>query len=173
MQSQQLMHQGRTRELPISSKQQPGSFAQRRPAGIQAGLGALVLAALGFTLILGYAAADALTTRHGYAEMSLRREIEDLRAQNALLRYQIYLARSQENIQEAVQRLGLRPADPVREVDYVVLPESAAEGEIRLAGEGPTPGPAGLGAALAELATEVVTGVGGRAEASTGESHRQ
>ena len=171
MQSQQLMWQGRTRELPISSKQQPGSFAQRRPVGIQAGLGALVLAALCFTLIVGYAVADALTTRNGYAEMALQREIEDLQAQNALLRYQIYVAKSQTNIQEVAERLGMRPADPMGEVDYVLLPEATARGEIWLAAEDGTAEPGGIGATLAGLATEVMTGAGGLAEASTGEGH--
>ncbi len=173
MQSQQLMRQGRTWELPTSSKQQPSSFARRRPARVEAGLGALVLAALGFTLVLAYGAADALATRNGYAEMALRREIEDVRARNAVLRYQINLARSQQSIAEVADRLGMQAADPVNEVDYVVLSgEKGATGTRMAAGE-PGQEPARLAAALGALATEVVSGAGGEAEASTGKGHRQ
>ena len=87
IQSQQLLWQGRARELLISSKQQPGSLPRTRPVGIAAGLAAVVLAALVFSLVLSYAIACAATTRNGYSEIALRREIEDLRAQTALLRY--------------------------------------------------------------------------------------
>ena len=172
MQSQQLTSQRRTRELSISSKQQPDSLPHRRPVGIQPRLAALVLAALSFSLILGYAAVCALTTRNGYAESALRREIEDVRAQTALLRYQTHLAESSGTIKEAAARLGLRPADPVREVDYVLLPGSSRGEDTVLAASDPAQVSDGLPAALVQLATEVMTSVGGRAEASTAQGHR-
>jgi hypothetical protein len=168
VQSQQLIWPGRTRELPTSSKQQPGSLAQRRPMGVAAGLAALVLAALAFSLVLCYAAACALTTRNGYAEMNLRREIEDLRAETALLSYQIHLAESDQGIQQAALRLSMRAADPVQEIDYVLLPHRARGEETQLAADNPTGAPMGVPARLAEL----VGSSGGQAEASTGGSRR-
>ncbi len=173
MQSQQVMWQGRARELPTSSKQQPGASGHRRPMGIQAGLVAVVLAALGFFLVLCYGAASALTTRNGYAEMSLRREIEDLRAEIALLNYQINLAHSESNLQLAAQRFNMRPADPRAEVDYLLLPHPAGEGETRVAAGDPPSRRTGIAARLAELAETVVGTAGGRAEASTVEGHRR
>ena len=172
MASQQVMWHGRAEELPISSKQQPSSLPQTRPAGIQAGFAAIVLAALSFSLILAYAAASAGITRNGYREMALRQEIEDLRAQTALLRYQIDLAESSGRVHETAFRLGLTPADPSREVDYVLLPHSAPGDPAQLAAADPTEESAGLAAALAQFAAGVVTSAGGRAEASTDKGHR-
>jgi len=172
MQSQQLSTQGHTYELPTSSKQQPGSLTRSRPIGVQAGSAALVLAALSFSLVLSYAAACALITRNGYAAVNLRRDIEDLRAQNALLSYQIHLAKSDRSVQQSAGRLNMRPADPVHEVDYVFLPSSDHSQATRLAAATPTPEPAGLAVTLAGLATEVMAPAAGRAEASTGDGHR-
>jgi len=171
MQSQQLMWQNRTRELHAASKQQPGSLPQRRPVGIEPASAAVALAALAFSLVLGYAALSALTTRSGYAEIALRREIEDLRAQNTLLRYQVHLAESNGNVQAAARDLGLRPADPVEEVDYVFLPHPAQPGETQVAADGSERRRARVTAAIAQFAAEVVT-AGSRAEASTGSGHR-
>ncbi len=171
MKSQQLMWQGQAQELPISSKQQPGSLPLTRPVGIEAGMAAVLLAALSFLLVLGYAAAKAKITRNGYVEMALRQDIEELRAQTALIRYQIHLAESSERIHETAYRLGMEPSDPVGDVDYVLLPYSAPGEDTRLAAADPADGQSGLTSALAHYAAGVVT-AGGRAEASTTSSHR-
>ena len=92
MQSQQLKWQGRTRDLSISSKQQPDRSPWRRPVGMQTGLSATLLAALGLFFMLLSAMGIALTARNSYASMSLRREIEDVKAQNALLRYMLIVS---------------------------------------------------------------------------------
>lgn len=170
MQSQQLMWHNRVRELHAASKQQPSSLPRKRPVGIEAGLTAVVLAALGFCLVLGYAALSALSTRNGYTEIGLRREIEDLRARNALLRYQVHLTESNGNVQAAAEDLGLRPADPVREVDYVILPYSTGADGIQIAADSDRRG-MGVTAVLGQLAAEVVT-AGSRADASTVSGHR-
>ena len=172
MAPQQMMWQGRPEELPISSKQQPRSLPQPRPTGIQAGFAAVVLAALSFSLVLAYAAASASITRTGYQQMALRQEIEDLRAQTALLRYQIDQAKSSGRVHETAFQLGLVQADPSREVDYVLLPYSAPGDAARLAAADPREESAGLAAALAQFAAGVVTRAGGRAEASTDKGHR-
>jgi len=134
---------------------------------MQAGLAATMLAALTLSLILFYAMASAITTRNAYQAMSLRREIDDLNAQNALLRYQANLIKSSHRIQQAASRMNLRPADPAREIDYVIIPGSDHEANSQLAASGPAEAPSSLVAALAELATEVVGSARGRAEAST------
>ena len=137
-------------------------------------MAAVVLAALGFSLVLAYAAASALTTRNGYDEMTLRREIEDLRAQNAVQQYQFHVASSQESVGEAASRLGLRPADPLQEVDYVILPrDMLKKDDARVLAQELTRETGAVRAALAGLAAGVVTSVDGRAEASTTEGHRQ
>jgi hypothetical protein len=171
-QTQQLMWQGRTEELPTSSKQQPGSSAGRRPMGIQAGLAAVTLAALAYCLVLSYGAASALVTRTGYTEMALRQEIEDLHAQVALLNHQVHVAKSDPSVQEAAEQLSMRPVDPVTEVDYVLLPYSEPAGQTQVAAAGRTDMPARVAAALAELVTEVLDSSEGRAEASMVEGHR-
>lgn len=173
MRSQQVLSQRRAWELPISSKQQPSSPTQRQPVGLEAGIAAVLLAALGFALVLGYAAASATITRNGYIEMGLREEIEDLRAQSALLRYQIHLAGSGERMREAAARLGLEPAHPFDEVDYVLLPHSAPGDVSRVAAAEGQAESAGIASALAELAAGVVTSTAGRAEASTAAGHRR
>jgi hypothetical protein len=139
---------------------------------MQAGLAATVLAALVLSFMLFYAMGCALATRNAYAAMGLRREIENLRAQNALLRYQINLTESNQRLQQAATSLGLRPADPVQEVDYVVLPYSEQEAGVQLATRGPAQASGGLATVLAELATEVADSARGRAEASTVKGHR-
>jgi len=171
MQSQQLKWQGRTSDLSISSKRQPDRFLRRRPVGMQAGFAATLLAALTLSFMLVYAMSCALTTRNAYAAMSLRREIEDLKAQNALVRYQINLTESNQRIQQAAAAMNLRPAD-AQEVDYVLLPASDKDAGMQLATTGPTRASAGLAATLAELAAEVADSTRGRAEASTNKSHR-
>ena len=119
-----------------------------------------MLAALALSLVLGYAATSAIGIQNGYTAMALRRETEQLRAQNLLLQHQIDIARSNQRLREAAARLGLHPADPVGEADYIVVPDPAVA-----AGE---PGPAGgLAARLARFATAVVGSADGRAEAST------
>lgn len=133
-------------------------------------MAATVLAALSLFLVLCYGASCAVVTRNGYAAMRLRQEIGALRAQGALLRYQIQVTQSKQRIIESAKRLGLEPADPVRDVDYVAVPSS--EGEMELAGAGPTQGEGGLSALLAELASGVVGSGRGEAEASTGEGRR-
>jgi len=171
MKSQQVMWQGRAQELPISSKQQPGSLPLTRPVGIEAGVAAVLLAALFFSLVLGYAATRATITRNGYVEMRLRQDIEELRAQTALIRYQIHMAESSDRIHEAAARLGMAPSDAVDGVDYVVLPYSAPGEDTRLAAADPADGQTGLASALAHFAAGAVT-AGGRAEASTTSGHR-
>lgn len=165
------MPQCRAIELPASSKQQPTSPTQTRSAGVEPGIAAVLLAALSFSLILGYAAASATIARNGYVEMGLRQEIEELRAETALLRYQIHLAESGERIRQVAARLGLNPVDPVHGVDYVLLPYPTSEGSAQAAGTGDD-GPKGLASALAEFAAGVVGSTEGRAEASTAGGHR-
>jgi len=131
-----------------------------------------VIAALAFSLVLAYGMASAAITRDGYTEQSLRREIEDLRAQTALLRYQIHLAQSSERVSETAQRLGLDPADPETDVDYVLLPHSAPVETTELAAADPNDGSTTLAAAVAEFAAGMVSSAGGRAEASVEEGHR-
>jgi len=138
---------------------------------MQTGLSATLLAALGLFFMLLYAMGIALTARNSYASMSLRREIEDVKAQNALLRYQINLTESNQRVRQAAQQMQLRPSQ-VQEVDYVVIPGSAEDPGMQLATAGPTRASAGLAATLAELATEVVGSARGRAEASTEQGHR-
>ncbi len=133
----------------------------------------MLLAALGFSLILAYAAASATIARNGYIEMGLHQEIEELRAEAALLRYQVHLAESGERVHQVAERLGLTPADPVREVDYILLPSPASDEITRLAADTGATTSAGLASALAEFAAGVVTSAGGRAEASTAEGHRR
>ena len=119
-----------------------------------------MLAALALSLVLAYAATSAVGIQNGYTAMALRRETEQLRAQNLLLQHQIDIARSNQHVREAATRLGLHPADPVGEADYIVVPDLAiAAGEPRPEG--------GLAARLARLAMAVVGSAEGRAEAST------
>jgi hypothetical protein len=172
MKSQQATWQLPTQELPISSKQQPSSLRRVSPAGIEAGFAAIALAALGFSLILGYAAATASNMRAGYEELGLRQQIEDLRAQTALLRYHIHLTESNERIPQTATRLGLKAGDPIEEVDYVLLPHSATPDARQLAESDPTE-TGGLAAALAGVAAGVVGSAEGRAEASTIDSRRR
>jgi len=131
-----------------------------------------VLAALSLFCVLCYGMASAITTQNGYRAMRLRREIEDLRAQDALLRYQINLTQSKQRLIEAAERLELQLADPVREVDYVLLPSPSPESAVQVAGEGTNADQRGLGVLLAGMAHEMVGSAGGRAEASTLEGHR-
>ncbi len=169
--SQQAVAVDRDRDLSTSSKQQPGRFARRRPVGIEAGIAALVLAALSLSLTLFYAAQSAVCTRNGYTALALRREIEDVRAQNSLLRYQINSGESTGRVEQAAARLSLRPADPIHEVDYVFLPHSDQE-QGQVAELDPAQSPQGFAGVMASLADQVVGSAGGRAEASTGGSHR-
>lgn len=122
-----------------------------------------MLAALALSLILGYAAASAVSIQNGYTAMALRRETEDLRAQNLLLRHQIDVTKSNQRLREAATRLGLHPAHPVLEADYIVLPGPAAQ----TAQAGESQPRRGLAARLARLAMAVVGSADGRAEAST------
>ncbi|MBN1460955.1 MAG: hypothetical protein JXA57_15595 [Armatimonadetes bacterium] len=172
MKSQQARWQLPTQELPISSKQQPCSLTRVSPAGIEAGFAAIVLAALSFSLVLAFAAATAANIRAGYEELELRQDIEGLRAETALLRYHIHLAESSGRIPQAATELGLRPGDPVEEVDYVLLPHSVTEDQRHLAQVDPIE-KRGLAAALAEVAAGVVGSAEGRAEASVIHSRRQ
>jgi len=166
--SQPIITQGRNWDLPTSSQRQPGGMPRRWPGGIEGGLAATVLAALSLFSMLCYGMASAVTAQNGYATMRLRREIEDLRAHEALLGYDINLTQSKQRIVQAAVRLDLQPADPVREVDYVSIPSPAPEGGPQLAAGGAEDEERGLGAVLAEM----VGSAGGRAEASTGEGHR-
>ncbi len=50
-------------------------------------------------------------------------DLEDMHAQNELLRYQINLSQSNYQVEQAAAALAMRPAQPT-EVDYVVLPHS-------------------------------------------------
>lgn len=129
-----------------------------------------VLAALSLFLVLCYGVSSAVVTRNGYTAIRLRQEVEALRAQGALLRYQINLTQSKQRIAQSAPRLGLQSADPVREVDYVVLPPW--EGAMELAAGDPIREQGGLAALLAELANGVVGSGRGEAEASTGEGSR-
>ena len=170
--SQQAVAVDRDRDLSTSSKQQPGRFARKRPVGIEAGIAAVALAALGLALTLMYAAQSAVCTRNEYTALALRRDLEDLRAQNALLRYQINLDESARRLEQVAARLQLRPADPINEVDYVVLPRSDQQ-QAQVAELDPVHASKGFTGVMAGLADEVVGSAGGRAEASTGESHRE
>ncbi len=135
-------------------------------------MAAVALAALSYCLVLSYGATSALITRNGYTEMSLRQEIEDVHAQVALLNHQVHVSKSDPSVQEAAERLRMRPADPGTEVDYVLLPHSELAGQTQVATAERTDMPARLAAALAELVTEVVDSSEGRAEASMVEGHR-
>ena len=126
----------------------------------------MALTALGFFLVLGYAAASAAIARNGYAEMQLRQELEELRARGALLRYQNDLVASSERIERTALGLGLAMGDPVAAVDYVSLPPSAQAQLTRLALAPVDERAMGLSSVISEFAT------GGRAEASTDTSHR-
>jgi cytochrome c oxidase assembly protein Cox11 len=158
MSQQALLQQEQVQYPPSIPAPQPGRLLRRRPEGIEAGLAVIALAALVLSLALAYAAESAVCTRNGYAGITLRREIEDLRAQNSLLRYQINLSESNYRVEQVASRLQLRPADAIREVDYVVLPSSDRE-EMGRADRS-----TGVIAALAAA--------GGQAEASTGKGHR-
>jgi hypothetical protein len=131
-----------------------------------------VLAALLLSLVLFYAMGSAVTARNGYTAVTLRRELEDLRAQNALLRYQINLAESNQRIQQAAARMELRQAG-VQEVDYVVLSYPERGAATALAAADPIRETGRLAAALAELAAEVSISARGQAEASTGQGRRR
>lgn len=170
--SQQAFAVDRDRDLSTSSRPQPGRFSRKRPVGIEAGIAAVALAALGLALTLAYAAQNAVCTRNEYTALALRREIEDLRAQNALLRYQINLSASTTRMEQVASRLNLRPADPIKEVDYILLPHSDQQ-QAQMAELDPARAPRGFRRVMAELADELVGSAGGRAEASTGESHRK
>ena len=172
-QLQQSTWHGRTRELPTASRQQPSSYPRKKPVGIESGVAAVSLAALVFSLIIGYVTVSALSTRNGYDEMGISRDIEGLRAETALLRYQIHVAESDANVQEVTADLDMRPVDPLSGVDYVLLPgPEGSEADLE-----PSPGTQtahgdSLAARVAEYALGVVT-AGGRAEASTVPGHRQ
>lgn len=168
--SQHALSHQRKHQSQTSIAQQPGRLL-RRPVGIEAGLAAIVLAALGLSFALGFAAQNAVCIRNGYSGMALRRDIEELRASNSLLRYQINLTGSAQRVQQAAERLSLRPADPVTEVDYVALPADVAPGASQVATADAVRSPGGISAVLAALATEVGR-ARGKAEASTGTSHR-
>lgn len=169
--SQHALAQDRFQDLSSSSLLQPDRSLRRKPVGIQAGLVALVLAALTLSSMLAYAAVSALCLRNGYTEIALKRDIEDLRAHNALLKYQVNLSESNHRVEQVAARFSLRPADPVREVDYVALPAADRE-EVRLATSDPARLPGGLSGAVAALANDLAAGAGGRAEASTAVNHR-
>jgi hypothetical protein len=169
--SQHVSSQHRKQGSQTSIAQQQGRLL-RRPVGIEAGIAAIVLAALGLSLALGFAAQNAVCIRNGYTAMALRRDIEELRASNALLRYQVNLTGSAQRVQQAAERLSLRPADPIKEVDYVALPADAVQGATAVASADTVKSPGALSAVLATLATEVGR-TRGEAEASTGTSHRQ
>jgi len=164
LQSQQLIQHPIARDqlgdLPVSPKQQPCNSPWSRSRGIRAKVATSVLAALALSLILAYAAASAVGIQNGYTAMALRRETESLKAQNLLLQHQIDIAKSNQRLREAATRLGLHPADPVGEADYIVVPALATA-----AGEAGPEG--GLAARLARLAMAVVGSADGRAEAST------
>ena len=138
---------------------------------MHAGFAATLLAALVLSLMLLYAMSCTLTTRNAYAAMSLRRETEDLKAQNTLIKYQINLTESSQRVQQAAANMNLRPADS-REVDYVVLPPSDMDARIQQATTDSTRASTGLAGTLAELAAEVADSTRGQAEASTDKGHR-
>jgi hypothetical protein len=171
MQSQQLSQHGRTRELPTASEQQPSSLPRKKPVVLEAGFAAAALAALALFLVIVYVAASATLTRNGYVEMALTEEIESLHAETALLRYQVHVAGSSATVDEEAADLDLHRADPMYDVDYVLLPSGGSDGPMRLASGSPAEEGVSLAATLAEYAVGVVT-VGGRAEASTTASHR-
>ena len=164
--SQQRSWQGRVGDLPTLSEQQPSRSSRPRPRGIAAGIAVTSLAALSLSLVLCYAVTSAINTRDGYAGMRLRREIEDMRAEGTLIRYQTNVSQSRRRVAQAAARMGLESADAVLGVDYVMLP--APEAEVGVAREESGTRRGGLAALL--------TGwLGGSAEASTSthEGHRQ
>ena len=171
LQSQQLIQHPIARDplgdLPVSPKQQPRRAPRSRSRGVTERVAAIVLAALALSLILGYAAASAVSIQNGYTAMALRRETEDLRAQNLLLQHQIDVTKSNQRLREAATRLGLHPAHPVLEADYIVLPGPAAAPGAQTAQAGESQPRRGLAARLARLAMAVVGSADGRAEAST------
>ncbi len=82
------------------------------------------------------------------------------------------VAESGASVEQAAARLNMRPADPVGEVDYVLVPCEEPASEMQLAAGGPKRAPFGLATKLAKFATEVVSRSGDRAEASMVEGHR-
>lgn len=139
--------------------------------GVPLDVTVIVLAALGFALVLCFGALNAVLVRNGYTGMQVRREIEDLRAEASLLRYQIHQAESNGSVHQAAKRLGMRPCDPADEVDYVALPLPAGQ-EADVAAGRASAEPIGVARALADFASEEIFAVGGRAEAKTVSGHR-
>jgi len=167
--SQQAYSQQRNQQLGILPLQQPGRNVGRKPVGIEAGIAASVLAALCLSLTLVYAAASSVCIRNGYAAQSVTRRLDDLRAGNELLRYQVNLSQSNYRVEQAAARLVMHPAG-TKEVDYVVLPRSGQS--VDLAQLDPARSSTGLRGVLTAFADQVVGSAGGHAEASTGASHR-
>lgn len=167
--SQHALAQQHTQKLNGLSLQQPGRVVSRKPVGIEAGIAALVLAALCLSLALVYAVQSAVCTKNGYTAQALKRSLEDVSAQNELLRYQINLGQSNYRVEQAASRLAMHPASS-GEVDYVLLPQ--AERSVELAELDPVQTQGGLRGVLTAFADEVVGSAAGHAEASTGTSHR-
>ena len=124
----------------------------------------VVLAALSLSLTLTYAAARAVCTKSGYVALALRRDIEDIRAQNALLNYQINLSKSTLQVEQVATQLNLRPADPVHDVDYVAV-APYTQSQVQLAEADPAQSRKGLTSVLTSVASQMATGVEGQAEA--------
>ncbi len=170
--SQQAIAHDRNQDLSTpSNQQQPGRLVGRKPVGIEAGVAAVVLAALCLSLTLLYGVESAVCTKQGYAAISLKREIEDLRAENELLSYQINQSQSGYHVEQTAARLQMQAADPLKQVDYIVLSPSARD-RVTLAELDPVASRHGVSGVLTALAEEVVGSTRNHAEASTGVSHR-
>ena len=96
----------------------------------------LAFTVLSLLFALVYASGWARLTREDYRHQELEAEIEALRASNAQLRLTLDLARSPGRIAQEATRLGMRAADPARDLDYAILPRSGGSGPA-LAGKGP------------------------------------
>lgn len=160
MTSQQLRYQRPEPELLISSKQQPSTFWRTQPATLPATIAAVVLTALAFAFVLCFGIANAVINRNGYAEIRLRRDLEDLRARVALLQYQNDVAESSARVTKIASASGMAIVESGH-TDTVIIPRTTASEEPQLA-LGPAAGrPVTASALLSEFTA------GGRAEAST------
>jgi hypothetical protein len=133
--------------------QQSRRLLSRKTTGLT-----LAFAALTFLFALVYAAGWARLAREDYRHQRLGSEIRRLQADNARLRFGLYLARSPQRIAEVAARQGMRVADPARELDYVLLPDrekaaAAGKGALRIAQAKEELLPPPLGAGL--LATSI------------------
>ncbi len=163
--SQQAYAQHYNQKLEPASQPQLGLSLSRASVGIEARFVALLLAALCLSATLLFAVANAWCTKSGYTSQGLRRNLEDMRSLNELLRYQINLSQSNYQVDQHASALAMRPVQAA-EVDYVVLPQT----DRAFAELDPAARAGGLRGAWQNFTAEMARPNTGRAEAST--SHR-